>query len=115
MVELGNSHTPMVANPIYEGDPPVYETIEEAAISPLPPGPHVQECPYHGQSLAPWYENGTPPQMNDRFPTEAVIPSSVMSEDNYTVMNAAGAEMAKKPSEEEQPRNDTIRYIRSEC
>ena len=105
----------MVANPIYEGDFPVYETIEEAVISPLPSGPHVQESPYHGQSLAPWYENGKSPQMNDRFPTEAAIPSSVLSEDNYTVMNAAGAEMAKTLSEEEPPRNDTIRYIRSEC
>ena len=107
----------MVANPIYEGDLPVYETIEEAAINfpSLPTRPHVQECPYHGQPVAPWYENGTSPQMNDRLHTEAMIPSSVMSEDNYTFMNTAGARVAKKLSEEEPPRNDTIRYIRSEC
>ena len=110
----------MVPNPIYAG--PVYETIDQD-ISPLPNQNFAPPSPYGNIPTSPAAE----PSLDSKFthfnpeaalqcnenidvPT-AIISSSVMSEDNYTVMRSptsTAPPVQPQPAEDE---NTTMRYV----
>ena len=110
---------PMVPNPVYG---PVYETIDQN-ISPLPNQNFAPPSPYGNIPLHPAAE----PSLDSKFthfnPEAAVqcnenvdalteiIPSSVMSEDNYTVMHSPTSTVPPVQPQPAEHENTTMRYV----
>ena len=105
------SHPPMVPNPIYEG--PVYETIDTRfhSLTPHRDTPHFPPIESNlDNKFTVLNAEAMQPLNGDVTATVPAVtfPSSVRSEDNYTVMCSARATAAPV-----QPNNDnnTIRYV----
>jgi len=104
------SHPPMVRNPIYEG--PVYETIN-TQFHPLTP--HTPHFPPIESNLDNKFTvlntEAMQPLSGDVTATVPAVtfPSSVRSEDNYTVMCSARA--TAEPVQPANNDNNTIRYV----
>ena len=110
----------MVPNPIYAG--PVYETVTQN-ISPLPNQNFAPPSPYGNIPTYPAAE----PSLDSKFthfnpeaalqcnenatvPT-VIIPSSVISEDNYTVMRSPTSTVPPVQPQPAEHENTTMRYV----
>ena len=115
-----SKHLPMVPNPIYAG--PVYETVTQN-IRPLPNQNFAPPSPYGNIPTSPAAE----PSLDSKFThfnpeaavqcnenidvLTAIIPSSVMSEDNYTVMRSPTSTAPPVQPEPAEHENTTMRYV----
>ena len=106
------SHPPMVPNPIYEG--PVYETIDTQfhSLTPHRDTPHFPPIESNlDNKFTVLNTEAMQPINGDVTATVPAVtfPSSVRSEDNYTVMCSARATAA--PVQPANHDNNTIRYV----